>query len=187
MHASVVLLFAIMVVATTTYAAMPQEALAERPVDVLVYVYYEDGTGPISAEHRALLESKGYTVSGSNGQIDANEMKDAKVVIVWSAGSITNADIGEVLTEYVYGGGHLLLLIDTAYSYCISYSEHDPCHFDFTRDAFGFKFDGTVQYSILYPAPGQENHPLWNVPNQVSEFSDWCCDAYVGEIGMRRT
>ena len=47
---------------------------------------------------------------------------------------------------------------------------------------FGFKFDGDVQYSILYPAPGQENHPVWNVPNQVSEFSDWCCDAYVGEI-----
>ena len=153
MHASVVLLLAIMVVvvvATTTYAAMPQEASAEKPVDVLVYVYYEDGTGPISAEHRALLESKGYTVSGSNGPIDANEMKDAKVVIVWSAGSITNEDIGEMLTEYVYGGGRLLLLIDTAYAYCISYSEHDPCHFDFTREAFGFKFNGdcTVQHPI---------------------------------------
>ena len=183
MRVGVVLLLAIMAAAATiTYVAMPQEASAERPIDVLVYGYNEDGTGPISAEHMALLESKGYTVSGSNGPADADEMKDAKVVLVWKAGDIANEDTPEVLTEYVYGGGRLLLLVDTPYAYCTSGSEHDPCHFDFTREAFGFKFDGDVQYSILYPAPGQENHPVWNVPNQVSEFSDWCCDAYVGEI-----
>ena len=182
MHVWAVLLLAIMMVAatTTTYAAMPQEASAERSVDVLVYGYNEDGTGPVSAEHMALLESKGYTVSGNNGLADANEMKDAKVVLTWKVGGIANEDVREALTEYVNGGGRLLLLVGTAYAHCISGSEHDPCYFDFTREAFGFKFDGDVQYSILYPAPGQENHPIWNIPNQVSEFSDWCCDAYVG-------
>ena len=184
MHVWAVLLLAIMMVAatTTTYAAMPQEASAERSVDVLVYGYNEDGTGPVSAEHMALLESKGYTVSGNNGLADANEMKDAKVVLTWKVGGIANEDVREALTEYVNGGGRLLLLVGTAYAHCISGSEHDPCYFDFTREAFGFKFDGDVQYSILYPAPGQENHPIWNIPNQVSEFSDWCCDAYVKEI-----
>ena len=182
MHVKAVLLLAIIVTAATTYVIMPQEASAERSVDVLVYGYNEDGTGAISAEHMALLESKGYTVRGNNGPADADEMKDAKVVLGLRVGDIANEDIRKTLTEYVYGGGRLLLLVNTYYQYCISGSEYDPCHFDFTREAFGFKFDGSVQYSTIYPAPGQENHPLWNVPNQVSEFSDWCCDAYVGEI-----
>ena len=55
----------------------------ERPVDVLVYGYDEDGKGPISAGHLALLESRGYVVKGNNGPADADEMKDAKVVVGW--------------------------------------------------------------------------------------------------------
>ena len=50
MRVGAVLLLAIMAAAATiTYVAIPQEVSAERPIDVLVYGYNEDGTGPISA------------------------------------------------------------------------------------------------------------------------------------------
>lgn len=175
-----VILLAVLAVAAC--ATMTQETEAERPVDVLVYGYDEDGTGPISARHLALLESRGYVVKANNGPADADEMKDAKVVLAWRIGDAGDEDIREALEEYVYEGGRLLFLVDTPYSHCTSGSSDAPCHLDFTRDAFGFKFGSTVQYSTIYPAPGQEEHPIWNVPNKVSEFSDWCCDSYVEEI-----
>ena len=170
------------VLAVAACATMMQEAKAERPVDVMVYGYDEDGKGPINTGHLALLESRGYVVKGNNGPADADEMKDAKVVVGWRIGIQNDGNVKKALEEYVYEGGRLLLLTDTHYGHCTSGSSDAPCHLDFTRDAFGFKLDGSVQYSTIYPAPGQEGHPIWNTPHRVSEFSDWCCDAYVEEI-----
>ena len=177
---SKVVLLAVLAVAAC--ATMMQEADAERPVDVLVYGYDEDGNGHISAGHLALLESRGYVVKANNGPADADEMKDAKVVLAWRTGIAKDENVKKALEEYVYEGGRLLLTVNTPYQKCTSGSSDAPCQHDFTRDAFGFKFDGSVQYSTIYPAPGQEGHPIWNIPHRVSEFSDWCCDAYVGEI-----
>ena len=81
--------------------------------------YDEDGKGPISAGHLALLESRGYVVKGNNGPADADEMKDAKVVVGWRIGPPTDENITKALEEYVYEGGRLLMLTDTNYSSCI--------------------------------------------------------------------
>ena len=170
------------VLAVVACAALMQDAEAERPVDVLVYGYDEDGNGHISAEHLALLESRGYVVKANNGPADADEMKDAKVVLGWRMGLQNDANVKKALEEYVYEGGRLLLTVNTAYQKCTSGSSDMPCQHDFTRDTFGFRFAGSVQYSTIYPAPGQEDHPIWNIPHKVTEFSDWCCDAYVEEI-----
>ncbi len=175
-----VILLAVLAVAAC--ATLTLEAEAERPVDVLMYGYDEDRTDAIGAKHLALLESRGYVVKTSSGSADADEMKDAKVVLAWRTGLSRDEGVKKALEEYVYEGGRLLLLVNTPYQRCTSGSSDAPCHQDFTRDAFGFKFGGSVQYSTIYPAPGQEEHPIWNVPNKVSEFSDWCCDAYVEEI-----
>ena len=154
------------VLAVAACATMMQEADAERPVDVMVYGYDEDGKGPINTGHLALLESKGYVVKGNNGPADADEMKDAKVVIGWRIGIQNDGNVKKALEEYVYEGGRLLLLTDTNYQSCTSGSEHKPCHLDFTKDAFGFKLAGSVQYSTIYPAPGQEGAPHMEHPQQ---------------------
>ena len=78
-------------------------------------------------------------VKGNNGPADADEMKDAKVVVGWRIGPPTDENITKALEEYVYEGGRLLMLTDTNYSSCIPGSENKPCHLDFTKDAFGFK------------------------------------------------
>ena len=159
-------------------ATMPTEASADRPVDVLVYGY-NDGVRPITAEHIALLESRGYVVEVSGGPVTSELMERASIVVGWGL-NVKDAEAREALVEYVYGGGRLLLLLDTQYATCGTVEK--PCWYDFTKDAFGFKFDGDVQNGIILPAEGSELHPVWNSPNMLSEFSDWCCDAYVGEI-----
>ena len=155
-----------------------QEASADRPVDVLVHGY-NDGVRPITAGHIALLESKGYVVEVTDGQVTADQMAKASIVVGWGL-NVRDAEAREALVEYVYGGGRLLLLLDTQYSTCGT--EERPCWYDFTKDAFGFGFDGNIQRGTVLPAEGSEQHPVWNSPNALSEFSDWCCDAYVGEI-----
>ena len=151
---------------------------AHRSVDVLVYGY-NDGARPITAGHIELLESRGYVVEVSGGPVAAEQMERASVVVGWSL-NVQDAEARNALEEYVYGGGRLLLLLDTQYATCGT--EEIPCWYDFTKGAFGFKFDGDVQNGVLLPAEGSERHPIWNSPNILSEFSDWCCDAYVGEI-----
>ena len=157
---------------------MPPEQQKYREIDVLVYGY-NDGVRPITAGHVELLESRGYTVDVSDGPVTAEQVERASVVVGWGL-NVQDADAREILTEYVHGGGRLLLLIDTQYSRCGS--TENPCWFDFTGDAFGFRFDGDVQSGTLIPAGGSEQHPIWNEPNVLREFSDWCCDGYVGEI-----
>ena len=155
-----------------------QEASADRTVDVLVYGY-NDGVRPITAGHIALLESRGYVVETSGGPVAAEQMEMASVVVGWSL-NVKDAEARNALEEYVYGGGRLLLLLDTQYATCGS--EKVSCWYDFTKDAFGFKFDGDVSGGIILPVEGSEGHPVWNSPNMLSEFSDWGWDAYVGEI-----
>ena len=172
---------AIVLAASLAFVILP-EVQADRPVDVLLYGYTEDTTkAQMEPIHKSALESHGYVVEVGTGKIDAAEMEDAKVVVV---GKGLNYDDGsiEAVIDYVYDGGRLLLLPNTQYQYCFPFSDDSPCKFDFTRDAFGFEFGGSVQYSTIYPEPGQEVHPLWNVPNKVTKFTDWCCDAYVDEI-----
>ena len=154
---------------------MSQEASAERAVDVLVY----DGSGIIGTEHIALLESRGYAVVASDGPTMAEQLEMASVVVGRSL-NVDDPDTREALAEYVYGGGRLLLLLNTPYATCGT--EERPCWYDFTKEAFGFKFDGDVQHGTILPAEGSERHPIWNSPNTLAEFSDWCCDAYVAEI-----
>ncbi len=154
---------------------MSQETSAERAVDVLVY----DGSGIIGTEHIALLESRGYAVVASDGPPMAEQMWMASVVVGHSL-NVADPDTREALVEYVYGGGRLLVLLNTPYATCGT--EEEPCWFDFTKEAFGFRFDGDVQHGTVLPAEGSERHPIWNSPNTLSEFSDWCCDAYVAEI-----
>ena len=159
-----------------TLDAMPPEEY--RDVDVLVYGY-DDGARPITAGHIELLESRGYTVDVSDGPVTAEQVERASVVVGWGL-NVQDADARETLAEYVHGGGRLLLLIDTEYATCGS--TESPCWFDFTGDAFGFRFDGDIQSGTLIPAGGSGQHPIWNEPNTLREFSDWCCDGYVGEI-----
>ena len=155
-----------------------QEASADRPVDVLVYGY-NDGVRPITVGHIALLESRGYVVEVTDGPVMAEQMAKASVVVGWGL-NVKDAEAREALVGYVYEGGRLLLLLDTQYGTCGT--EEKPCWYDFTKEAFGFKFDGAVQHGTVLPAEGSEQHPVWNSPNTLSEFSDWCCDAYVAEI-----
>ena len=155
-------------------AAVPPERRAHRDVDVLVYGHPD----PITAEHVELLESRGYTVKTVDGPVAA-ELERASVV-VGGALDVHDAGTREMLTEYVHGGGRLLLLVNTEYATCGS--PESPCWFDFTGDAFGFRFDGDVQSGALVPAAGSGQHPIWNEPNMLREFSEWCCDGYVGEI-----
>ena len=158
---------------TVAGVIMPQEASADRPIDVLVYDRYG-----IGAEHIALLESRGYVVEINDGPATAEQMEKASIVIGTPDGQ--SAKVREALAEYVYGGGRLLLLVNTQYATCGSTEK--PCWYDFTKDAFGFRFDGDVQHGVVRPAAGSEQHPAWNSPNAISELTDWCCDAYIEEI-----
>ena len=153
----------------------PPTSAGDRPVDILVYGY-GDGTGIIGKDHVALLESRGYAVEVSDGPAIASQMGRAKVVL---GADVYDAGARDVVTEYVYNGGRLLLLVNTEYAKC---GVTEPCGYDFTAEAFGFGFDGSVQYSTIYPAVGGETHPVWNHPNALWEFTDWCCDAYVETI-----
>ena len=159
-------------------ADITYDPVADRPVDVLVYGY-NDGVRPITAGHIELLESRGYVVEVSNGTVTAEQVEKASVVVGWGL-NVQDAEAREVLTEYVHEGGRLLLLIDTQYSRCGSTER--PCWFDFTENAFGFRFDGDIQSGTLFPVEENRQHPIWNEPNMLREFSDWCCDGYVGEI-----
>ena len=154
---------------------MPQEASADRPIDVLVY----DRSGIIGEEHIALLESRGYVVEVNDGPATTEQMEKASIVVGRTPDE-QNAKVREALAEYVYGGGRLLLLVNTQYATCGSTEK--PCWYDFTKDAFGFRFDGDVQHGVVRPAAGSEQHPAWNSPNAISELTDWCCDAYIEEI-----
>ena len=160
---------------------VPPEPQAHGDVDVLVYGY-RDGVRPITAGHVELLESRGYVVEVSGGPVTAEQVDRASVVVGWGL-NVQDADAREILTEYVHEGGRLLLLIDTQYATCGS--TESPCWFDFTEDAFGFRFGGDVQLGALVPAGGSGQHPIWNEPNTLREFSDWCCDGYVEEITDR--
>ncbi len=155
----------------------PPPPAGDRPVDILVSGYY-NGTSGIKAGHIALLESRGYVVEVSDGSATADQMEGASVVLGQFI-SVHDAEARDAVTEYVYNGGRLLLLVDAEYAKC---GVTEPCHYDFTVEAFGFGFDGSVQYSTIYPTDGGETHPVWNHPNTLWEFSDWCCDAYVGKI-----
>ena len=160
---------------TVAGVIVPQDALANRPIDVLVY----DRSGIIGAEHIALLESRGYVVEVNDGPATTEQMEKASVVIGRTPDE-QNAKVREALAEYVYGGGRLLLLVNTQYATCGSTEK--PCWYDFTKDAFGFRFDGDVQHGVVRPAEGSEQHPVWNSPTAISELTDWCCDAYIEEI-----
>ncbi|MCE2509326.1 MAG: hypothetical protein J4G04_08600, partial [Nitrosopumilaceae archaeon] len=168
-----VLLLAFLAV-TVAGITMPQEASADKPIDVLVY----DRSGIIGPEHITLLESQGYVVEVSDGSATAEQMEKASVVVGRTPGE-QDAKVREALAEYVYGGGRLLLLVNTQYATC---GIEKPCWYDFTKDAFGFRFGGDVQHGAVRPAEGSEQHPVWSSPNTISELTDWCCDAYIEEI-----
>jgi hypothetical protein len=89
--------------------------------------------------------------------------------------TFSNSEISN-LTSFVNGGGRLVFTVDTDYAYCNS----DPtrCALEVTRN-FGFAYGGDLQEGALIPATGQSGHPIWNMPNQISSFTDWCCDGYV--------
>ncbi len=156
----------------------------ERSMDVLMYGYIHDNPGIINSAHTSLLESKGYTVVARHKLVDVTEIHDAKViVIIGNTGSFGDPAVVPELKKYVENGGRLLLLADTQYQHCVrSDPNNSSCYLDFTADTFGFRFDGSVQYSTLYPDPDYVSHPIWNHPNKVDSFTDWCCDAYVSEI-----
>ena len=155
----------------------PPTSITDRPVDILVSGYY-NGTSGIKAGHVALLESRGYVVEVSDKPATASQMEGASVVLGQFI-NVHDAEARDAVTEYVYNGGRLLLMVDTQYEKC---GVTEPCHYDFTVEAFGFGFDGSVQYSTVYPSTGGETHPVWNHPNTLWEFTDWCCDAYVEKI-----
>ena len=160
-------------VAAVAGVIMPQEALADRPIDVLLYGI----SGVIGAEHIELLESRAYVVEVSDEPPTIEQMGKASVVV--GGHMVHDAKVREALAEYVYGGGRLLLMVNTEYATC---GTEKPCWYDFTKDAFGFRFDGDVQHGAVRPAEGSEQHPVWNSPNTISELTDWCCDAYIEEI-----
>ena len=162
-------------VTTPTADPDPPTSITDRPIDLLVYGY-GDGTGIIGKDHVALLESRGYVVEVNDGPATASQMGKAKVVL---GADVYNAGARDIITEYVYDGGRLLVLVNTEYGTC---GVTEPCGYDFTAEAFGFGFDGSVQYSTVYPSTGGETHPVWNHPNTLWEFTDWCCDAYVETI-----
>ena len=160
-------------VAAVAGVIMPQDALADRPIDVLLYGI----SGVIGAEHIELLESRAYVVEVSDEPPTIEQMGKASVVV--GGHMVHDAKVREALAEYVYGGGRLLLMVNTDYATC---GTEQPCWYDFTKDAFGFRFDGDVQHGAVRPAEGSEQHPVWNSPNTISELTDWCCDAYIEEI-----
>ena len=159
-------------------AAAPPGQRVHRDVDVLVYGHPD----PITAEHVELLESRGYVVEVGDGPA-ASEMERASVVVGGGL-DVQDASTRDMLTEYVHEGGRLLLLVDTEYAACGS--PESPCWFDFTGDAFGFRFDGDVRSGALAPAGESGQHPILNEPNTLGEFSEWCCGAYVEEITDRK-
>ncbi len=157
---------------------------SDRAIDVLMYGYRTDNIpGSLDYHHKSLLESKGYTVATHRYLGDLTDIHDAKVTIIAQNTRNFDPTIVAELKRYVENGGRLLLVVNTEYQTCDKSLPDDPrCNMDFTVDTFGFRFDGSVQYSTLYPAPGQSTHPIWTHPNKVSRFDDWCCDAYVSEI-----
>ena len=159
-----------------------QDVSAERPIDVLIYKHLTNASGTADSARLSLLESNGYTVVTRASPINSTEIHDSKIVILSKNTNYLNSTTIDDLKRYVYNGGGLLLLVDTEYQYCIRSDPTPACNYDFTGDAFGFKFDGSVQYSTIYPAANQTAHPIWTTPNAVSSFTDWCCDAYIGEI-----
>ena len=179
------MIISITLVAVLAVSLIPMilhESDAKRSVDVLIYGYRANMDDVINATHVSLLESKGYAVVARNGPVNATDLNSARVVIDGGI-DLNSNNATELLKEYVMGGGRLLLSPNTQYSYCNPMDLTDrSCAYDFTRNAFGFKFDGSVQYSTIYPAHNQSLHPIWNTPNQISNFTDWCCDAYVAEI-----
>ena len=157
----------------------PTSAYAEtRPLDV-IWFGRSDEAGSGSPDAVLHLQNQGFQVEHRNRPIE--NLTDAKVIVVAPTGifnTFSNSEISN-LTSFVNGGGRLIFAADTDYFHC----SPDPtqCALEITRD-FGFAYSGDLQYGDLVPATGQTGHPIWNMPNRISSFTDWCCDAYVPTI-----
>ena len=145
-----------------------QEALADRPVDVLVYGY-NDGVRPITTGHITLLESRGYVVEVTDGPVTAEQMAKASVVVGWGL-NVKDAEAREGACRVRVWGRPPVVACWT-HSTATCGTEEKPCWYDFTKEAFGFKFDGDVQHGVVLPAEGSELHPVWNSPNTCCRSS----------------
>ena len=143
-------------------------------VDVIWY-----GTtiqGDISPQFDAVVHLKGLGVTVDVRSRPLSHLNEGKVVVINNQGTnVFSKDEIKLMKNYVKHGGKLILAADTDYFHC---SPSSTCAMEVSRN-FGFGFNNDIQTGTLIPAPGQSGHPIWNSPNILSSFTNWCCDAYI--------
>ena len=154
-----------------------QANAADRHHEVIWYgSSVQDGTDP--THNDAVVWLQDHSVDVEKRSRPLSHLNDGDVVVITAQFSSTfsNKEVKE-LVKFVNHGGKLILAADTDYFHCHLSS---TCAMEISRN-FGFAFNGDVSGTIV-PAAGQSGHPIWNSPNSLSSFTNWCCDAFVAEV-----